>query len=127
MLKVKSIKVIAPITLAVLVLFLLFSLSCAAQTTAPTTTPKTNQPQIHNVDIKNFGFNPQELRIKRGDTVVWTNRDSVGHTITSDSGNELGSPQIAQNQEYRHTFTQLGTFNYHCAVHPPMKAKVIVE
>jgi amicyanin len=117
-------KVGAPIAL---ILSLLFALSCATQTTAPTTAPKTDQPQINNVEINNFGFNPLELRIKKGDTVVWVNRDSAGHTITSDSGNELSSPTISQKQEYRHTFTQSGTFNYHCIVHPSMKAKVIVE
>jgi amicyanin len=120
-------KVSAPITLAALVLFLLLALSCAAQTTTPTTPPKSDQPQIHNVEIKNFGFSPPELRIKKGDTVVWVNRDSAGHTVTSDSSNELGSPQISQNQEYRHTFTQSGTFNYHCTLHPSMKAKVMAE
>jgi len=127
MCQIKFGKVGAPIALIVLVLSLLFTLSCAAQTTTPTATPKTDQPQINNVEIKNFGFNPLELRIKKGDTVVWVNRDSAGHTITSDSGNELSSPTISQNQEYRHTFTQSGTFNYHCTVHPSMKAKVIVE
>jgi len=120
-------KVGASIALTVLILSLLFAFSCAAQTTAPAAAPKTDQPPINNVEIKNFGFNPPELRIKKGDTVVWVNRDSAGHTITSDSGNELSSPTISQNQEYRHTFTQSGTFNYHCTVHTSMKAKVIVE
>ncbi len=127
MLQLKFRKVCLPIILAGLVLLALFALSCAAQTTTPTTPPKSAQPQIYNVEIKSFSFNPPELTINKGDTVVWVNRDSAAHTIISDSGNELSSPSISQNQEYRHTFTQSGTFNYHCSIHPSMKAKVIVE
>ena len=44
-----------------------------------------------NVEIINFAYQPSDITIKVGDTVTWTNKDSVGHTVTSDDGNELDS------------------------------------
>jgi len=95
-----------------------------------TDTQTINQPQIegtYNIEISNFAFNPSEIKIKRGETVVWINRDSASHTVTSDSGNEINSPQLSNEQVYSHSFSNTGTFNYYCSVHPSMKATVIVE
>lgn len=89
----------------------------------PVSTPKT-----HNIDIKNFAFSPAEIRIMKGDSVIWTNKDSAGHTVTSDSGDELNSGTLSNGESYTHTFNTAGTFNYHCVPHKSiMKAKIIVE
>lgn len=87
----------------------------------------TGTPQTHNVEISGFAFNPSTLTIKKGDTVIWTNKDSVSHTVTIDSENELASGLISNGQTYSHTFNTAGTYNYHCTPHPYMEAKIIVE
>ncbi|MFH1325556.1 MAG: cupredoxin family copper-binding protein [archaeon] len=80
------------------------------------------------IEIKNFAFQPNELTISQGDTVVWTNKDAgVKHTVTSDSGNELDSELLSKGESYSHTFNEKGTFDYHCTPHPYMEGKVIVE
>lgn len=92
--------------------------------------PTSNSPEDElslNIEISNFAFNPQTLTIKRGDTVSWINMGSATHAITSDLGNELSSGNIENNQIYSHTFNSLGTFSYHCSVHPDMKGKIIVQ
>ena len=97
---------------------------------APVTNTQQNQnsaASTHNIDISNFAFSTTALTIKTGDTVVWTNKDSVSHTITSDTGNELSSKLLKTNDAYSHTFTTAGTFNYHCEVHPSMKASITVQ
>src|SRR5262245_46739842 len=48
-------------------------------TPTPVTTPT---PQTYNVTIQNFSFNQSALTVKKGDTVVWTNKDSAPHTVT---------------------------------------------
>jgi amicyanin len=83
--------------------------------------------QEYRIDIKNFAYSLESLTIKKGDSVIWTNRDSIEHTVTSDSGTELNSALLSQEQEYSHTFTNSGTYNYHCTPHPYMKASIIVE
>ena len=79
------------------------------------------------IRIANFAFSPAEIRIRKGEAVTWSNEDSVGHTVTSDSGGELGSSLLDKGQTYSHTFNNEGVFSYHCTPHPSMKAKVIVE
>ena len=85
------------------------------------------EPQTYNVEIVNFVYTPTDLTVNVGDTVVWTNTDSVGHTITSDAGSELDSPLLGKGEQYSHTFTEAGTFLYHCTPHPWMTGTVTVE
>ena len=79
------------------------------------------------VIIKDFKFTPSALTVNVGTTVLWTNEDSVQHTVTSDTGNELGSQYISDGQSYSHIFNTVGTFDYHCTPHPFMKGTVIVQ
>ena len=97
-------------------------------------TPETNTPnsinqagKTYNIEINNFKFVESNLQIKKGDTVIWTNYDSVQHTVTSDIGSELNSELFGKNKTYTHTFNNIGTYNYHCIPHPMMKATIIVE
>jgi len=99
----------------------------APDNTASDTVPNNPSAQTYNIGIKDFSFQPQTLRIKTGDTVVWTNQDSVQHTATSDSGGELNSKFLSKGQSYSHIFNNAGTYDYHCTPHPYMKGKVIVE
>src|SRR3989344_5701574 len=89
--------------------------------------PITSSPKTYQVSISNFAFSPSTLTIKKGDMITWTNKDSVSHTVTSDSGDELDSNMLSKGKTYSHTFNKAGTFNYHCTPHPSMKAKIIVE
>src|SRR3989344_8324026 len=58
----------------------------------------------YEIQIKDFAFSDKELRIKKGDSITWINIDSVGHTVTSDSGSELNSKLLSKNENYQHTF-----------------------
>ena len=94
----------------------------------PTTiTTEPGTPKTYNLEIKNFAFSPSSLTIKKGDKIIWTNQDSVSHTVTSDSGNELDSKLLPKGETYSHAFNTAGTYDYHCTPHPYMKAKIIVE
>ena len=93
---------------------------------------KQNQTQsptqkTYNIEISDFAFKQSQLTINVGDTIIWTNKDSTRHTVTSDAGNELGSDYLPKNEIYSHTFNLAGTFDYHCRPHPYMKGKIIVR
>lgn len=109
----------------ILILVLGGVLFFAKQKSFSTSVPESGA--TYNVGIMNFTFSPDTLTINAGDTVVWTNIDSVNHDVVSDSGSELNSTSLLNGQKYSHTFTKTGTFNYHCGIHPSMKAKVIVR
>jgi prepilin-type N-terminal cleavage/methylation domain-containing protein len=82
------------------------------------------------IDVFNFDFGnfqtgqPIDPTIQVGDTVRWRFVQGV-HTTTSDTGlwdsGFLGPPST-----FSHTFTQVGTFTYHCDLHPDMTGQVIV-
>ncbi|HVX92501.1 MAG TPA: PQQ-dependent sugar dehydrogenase [Candidatus Dojkabacteria bacterium] len=79
-----------------------------------------------NVKISGFSFNAQKIRVKVGTTVTWTNTDLIHHTVTSDTGTELNSDYLNQNDTYKHTFNTVGTFGYHCTPHPFMTGLIEV-
>ncbi len=61
------------------------------------------------VAIQNFAFSPQTLTVAPGTTVVWTQKDSAPHTVTSDTGAWAASADLHAGQTFSHTFTTAGT------------------
>ena len=86
----------------------------------------SNDPSLNEVFIKDMAFTPASLTVSTGTTIKWTNKDGVAHTVTSDVAGQFDSGSISTNGVYSHTFSTVGTFNYHCTPHPSMKAKIIV-
>ena len=78
------------------------------------------------VGIDNFTFNPKEVRVKAGDTVVWTNNDDIPHTVASPR-NSIRSKPLDTGDSFSFTFTTPGDFNYFCSLHPHMTATIVVE
>jgi plastocyanin len=79
------------------------------------------------VSMEGIKFNPAEISVKVGDTVTWTNNDSVGHDVTGDDF-KSGDPGALQNGDtFEHTFDKAGTFDYVCTVHPGMEGSVSVK
>lgn len=78
------------------------------------------------VDIKDFQYGPPELTVPVGARVTWTNRDEEPHTITSATG-AFGSTGLSHDETFTQTFTRPGRYAYFCALHPQMKATVVVH
>lgn len=78
------------------------------------------------VTIQNFSFVPRVLAVAPGTTVVWTQRDSVGHTVASDDNSWGQSPVLNQGDTFRVTLLKAGTYAYHCSLHPDMKGTIVV-
>ena len=82
---------------------------------------------VVQVAIQNFAFSPHTLTVAPGTTVMWTNKDSASHTVTSDTGAWTDSGDLATGKTFSLTLTKPGTYTYHCAIHPTMSAKLIVS
>lgn len=94
---------------------------------APAPAPAPSQtPSGLPVQIVGFSFSPATIQVHRGTTVVWTNKDSAGHTVTGDNGGP-DSSLLSQNQIYSYTFNTLGSFPYHCAPHGFRGTVTVVE
>lgn len=98
----------------------------SGQNNVPVNSPvgSSNPQGLNNIVIKDFSFNPATLNVNKGDTVVWTNEDSVVHRI---SGNSFQSNDLGNGQSYSFTFNSVGTFDYICSIHPSMKGTIIVK
>ncbi|HVM13705.1 MAG TPA: CHRD domain-containing protein [Egibacteraceae bacterium] len=80
--------------------------------------------QDATVDVIDFAFQPDEIRVEPGSTVTWTNHDPFGHTATAEDGSF--SVGLQPGQSGSHTFAQEGSFPYFCKLHPEMRGVVQV-
>jgi plastocyanin len=79
----------------------------------------------YTIEITKMTF-PDSTAVKQGDTVVWTNRMSMNHTVTADNG-EFDSGVLGRNKSFSHEFATAGTVPYHCEIHPNMTGNVVVS
>lgn len=80
--------------------------------------------QIVRVRIIDFAFRPRNLTIARGTVVGWVNRGGRTHTTTSNTS--LWGHTLAPGETFRRRFRRMGTFAYHCSIHPQMTATITV-
>ncbi len=90
------------------------------------------------IDILPIGFSPETLKVKQGDSVIWTNRDKYNsHQIVSTGqkypeqgtcGTKMDACEtIDLGESFRVTFNVLGTWTYEDKLHPQYKGTIIVE
>ena len=70
-------------------------------------------------------FDPHTATVGVGDTIVWTNSDTVLHTVTEVGGEFDG--WLLPGEEFAVTFDTPGTHVYGCVVHPWAGGVVVVE
>ncbi|HSD57308.1 MAG TPA: cupredoxin family copper-binding protein, partial [Methanotrichaceae archaeon] len=83
------------------------------------------QPSGNAVEIRDFSYQPGTLTVAAGTTVTWTNDGNVPHTVTSDE-RTFDSGDIAPGGSFSYTFTQPGSYPYHCTLHPSMQGQIEV-
>jgi plastocyanin len=79
------------------------------------------------VDIASFSFQPGTVTVQVGDTVTWTNNDATAHTATNTDDPALFDGEMAPGESFSFTFTEAGSFDYICELHPAMQGTVVVE
>jgi plastocyanin len=78
------------------------------------------------VSIVYRAFQPPNLTIDAGDTVTWTNRSLMAHTVTATAG-MFDSGRLDAGASFSVAFPTPGTFIYGCTIHPTMKGRVTVR
>jgi plastocyanin len=89
---------------------------------------KNEKIATNTVEIKNYTYSPQSIKVKKGTTVTWINEDLVPHTVTKSDKNKNGpdSTYFGKGKKYSYTFGEIGRYDYYCKPHPYMKATVEV-
>ena len=81
------------------------------------------------IDMRDIQFRPQAAQVKVGDTVLWTNSDSVAHTVTKrrGPGPNFDSGDIPPGGTFTYTFRQPGKIDYLCTIHPNQTGTLTVK
>ena len=80
------------------------------------------------VTIRDYRFSPQEVRIKAGGSVKWTNAEKrTSHSVLFPAENGLESERLFPDESWLRTFKQAGVYKYRCGPHEEMTGTVIVE
>jgi len=81
-------------------------------------------------------FDPDTLTVKKGDKITVTNKDTLPHTVTSGTGPtdpnsakqfDTSIIEPGATADIETTNLTPGDYPFHCAVHPYMTGKVVVQ
>ena len=98
----------------------------AAGLLAAAVLPGWAQNATSAVAIDNFTFKPQQLTVKSGTKITWTNKDDIPHGIAS-ANNAFGrSKALDTDDSFSFVFDKPGEVVYFCGLHPMMKGKITV-
>lgn len=98
--------------------------------------PSEQRAAHHRVDIRSLAFEPARADVSPGDTVTWTNRDIVPHTVTGrgadpgQPGSGSTDPWTSDRLDPGESFTLVvgeGTDSlpYLCQYHPTMTGTLV--
>jgi len=83
------------------------------------------KPVVHTVTIDATSYQPAQLVVHAGDTVVWQNKDLFPHTVTSKGA--FDSDVLVNGKSWQLVARKKGSFDYACLFHPVMKGHLTVE
>jgi plastocyanin len=82
------------------------------------------------VSLKNIQFNPKDVTVKPGETITFTNDESIPHDVHKESGpggDFASGPDggMQQGDTFKLKLDKPGTYKYVCHVHAPGMAGTI--
>ncbi len=90
--------------------------------------PSSGDTSPNTITMVNESFSPSSLTVTPGTSVTWKNNDSVTHTSTSDTPGIWDTGDILREGSKTTTFNTVGTFKFHCSIHPTtMTGTIVVE
>ena len=95
-------------------------------TTTTTTTTPGSSPGTNEVWMQNLTFMPATKTVAVGTTVIWTNKDSDTHDVTSSTG-LFQSSSLGLGGTFSYQFNTAGTYTYRCTFHSGMTGTIIVQ
>jgi plastocyanin len=82
------------------------------------------------VSLKNIQFNPKDVTVKPGETITFTNDESIPHDVHKESGpggDFSSGPDggLQQGDTFKLKLNKPGTYQYVCHVHAPGMAGTV--
>jgi len=91
----------------------------------PEPTRQHDEPKTYVVEIKQMKFEPAEVKVHKGDRVLWINKDITNHDVTELSTKAWASSPLSTGQSWSMTATK--SEDYFCNLHQVMKGKITLE
>ena len=107
---------------------ILFLFSCSSPNKKPAAVQTETTENVHTVDtvtIQLMKFNPAELNVNKGDTVIWINKGLVAHTVKSYQDNKFYSDTLQPGKIW--TLIVKDSAAYYCSIHPTMQGKLALK
>ncbi|MBZ0126872.1 MAG: cupredoxin domain-containing protein [Rhodocyclaceae bacterium] len=83
--------------------------------------------QTVEVGIREYKYDPAELKVRAGTTVKWTNNEKrTSHSILFTGPGGFESERIFPGESWQRVFDKPGSYPYTCGPHPEMKGRVEV-
>lgn len=86
--------------------------------------PAAAAPRTHTVVVDKMKFGPLPQEVRKGDVIVWDNRDMFRHSATAKGKFDVDLPA---GKKVRMRVAVAGAFPILCKYHPGMKAMLKVK
>jgi len=88
--------------------------------------PSSGSSRVAQVYVQFSAVGPSQLDVVPGQTVRWTNVSDRTHTITSND-RLFDSGDLPGGSNFSFTFSSVGTYRYHCTIHPAITGEIDVR
>lgn len=112
-------------TIAVLWFLIVYSRPASSSTSFKNIYAYGPQVATNVVEISDGKFEPDNIIVKRGSTIIWTNNDGAAHSIVFDKPYS-DSAMLQDKGSYSLGMDVDGAFTYHCSIYPGYVGKVTV-
>ncbi|MDQ2656412.1 MAG: plastocyanin/azurin family copper-binding protein [Bacteroidota bacterium] len=84
-----------------------------------------NREHYHTVEIRQMKFQPQELSVMKGDTIVWVNNGITAHDVTEQPDGKWTSSSMPVGASWQMVAKE--TTDYYCSIHVVMTGRILVR
>jgi len=122
------------------ILLVLLVMCCGCSTTPPSAPPSAGAPtltgasaagtgEVVPIRIRENSYDPYLVKVKTGTTVVWTNEDSIAHSVvyTGAGATKFNSGSLRKGESFSNTFNTPGRYAYTDSQHASMEGTIVVE
>jgi plastocyanin len=110
--------------ISVLIMITLVSASACSVRSKPVEALAPAPVPTDKVVVNVSSFDPPSVLVTTGTVITWTNRDEVSYLV-AENGQRFAF-NLPAGGSFSITFTDPGTYDYHCASHPDMQGTITV-
>lgn len=102
--------------------------ACGGDSDSGSSSEAAATPQTGTVEVgmNRLKFEPENITVKTGAKIVWTNNENVPHDVTAREGADFKSKVFGQDETFEYTTEQAGKIDYTCTLHPGMDGSITV-